>query len=465
VVAAAMLPGIGVGLVYTWLVLKLLGTLWKGATQTGGFNLFPGVVPLLAGTVVSAGIALLLLRIVIVRSLKPVRQRKIKGNSFWWKIPFSRRKLVWAGLYANRKRVLLSFFTLTVGVGIVFSVGLNRRGFTDSRQLLSGTGGYSLWCESSVPVYHNIATPQGRDKLVLNGLPEGTQVLQMLRYAADDASCLNLNKVSQPTVLGVDMDILKDSEFKILRSIYPDGVSVFDTVQTAVDSVYPVLIDETVLTWGLMLKPGDTIHYESGTGRKVSLRLAGVLANSVFQGNILLDKKLFSGIWSEITGSEILLFKVNDPETVQTKQLVSQSLSEYGVKVETTARRLETLNSVTDTYLTIFLTLGGIGLLLGMMSFIIVVRKDLIARREQIRLYRSLGYTDAAISHMLTAENRIVPLSATGFGVLASLIGVSGGFTNVSRWIWLMTIALALFLIAAVLIFIRQSVRSVLQRE
>ncbi|KAA6318481.1 hypothetical protein EZS27_031514, partial [termite gut metagenome] len=509
VVLVSSLIGIVVGLLYTWLILVLLGSLWKGATHTGGFVLFPNVDSILTGFVAGIVISLVLLRVAIVRALRNhALNRKIRNNpicrklcvafaftlatifSVYWAAanaislfvvagvlliitaacwgnyvvshrgaaqsgPFHIPKLIWANLYANKKRVLLSFFTLTVGVFIVFSVGLNRRGFTDNAQLASGTGGYSLWCESSVPMYHNIATQAGRDKLALSDLPENTRVIQIARYSADDASCLNLNKVSQPTVLGVDMDLLKTADFEMERSMYPIGESVFEAVQTATDSIYPVLIDETVLMWGLMLNLGDTISYENGTGKKVYLQLAGTLKSSIFQGNVLMDKRLFSEIWNEITGSEIALFKVNEQETEKTKRLLEQALNEYGVRVTTTAQRLKEFNSVTDAYLNIFLTLGGLGLLLGIMSFIIVVRKDFVSRREQISLLHSLGFTHKRIEKLLVKENRIVPLCAIVTGVLGSLTGVVSGLLNVSVWIWLTTLLLTALLIVCVIGLVR----------
>ncbi|GHT74775.1 hypothetical protein AGMMS50262_08470 [Bacteroidia bacterium] len=536
VVFVASLIGIVVGLLYTWLILILLGSLWKGATHTGGFVLFPSAGTVFFGFIVGVAIALILLWISLkfqVSGLKLKRLKKFKGLKelkkslvialiftlatlifiFWatanatglfvvagfllivtaacwgdylivWQgaatKPFDTSKLIWANLYANRKRTLLSFFSLTAGVFIVFSVGLNRRGFVDNAQLASGTGGYSLWCESSVPIYHNMSTPEGRKKLALSDLPEDTRIIQMTRYSADDASCLNLNKVSQPTVLGVDMDLLKTTDFEIEKHIYPEEKSIFEILkkfqvssfkfqveepetrnpklETQNPKVYPVLIDETVLMWSLMLNLGDTISYESGTGKRIYLQLAGTLKNSIFQGNVLMDKQLFSEIWGEITGSEIALIKVNETETEETRKLLSQALNEYGVRVTTTAQRLKEFNSVTDAYLNIFLTLGGLGLLLGIMSFIIVIRKDLLSRKEQISIYRSLGFTDKKIEQMLVGENRIVPLYAIAIGVLGSLTGAVSGLSNISIWIWLTTIVLTILLTLSVIIFIYENI-------
>jgi putative ABC transport system permease protein len=461
----ASLAGALAGLLYTRLVLLLLGSLWRGATHTGGFILFSDLRAMLIGLAAGLGIALLLLRRVIRQTVnKPSTDSRISEQSFLRRLPFSRSKLMWAGLYANRKRAGLSFVTLTFGVLLVFTVGLNRRGFTDSAQLLSGTGGYSLWCESSVPVYHNLQTPEGRDKLALKALPDDARVLQMFRYGSDDASCLNLNKVTQPTVLGVDMEALRQSAFRIERSLYPEGASPFDLLQAEGDSVCPALIDETVLTWGLMLNLGDTLTYESSSGRKVCLRLAGTLANSVFQGNILIDRKRFSEIWKDIRGSEVMLVKVSEAETEASRRLLSQALSEYGVRVSTTAERLKAFNSVTDTYLTIFLSLGGLGLLLGMMSFIIVIRKDLAARKGQISLYRSLGFPEERIARLLSAESRKAPLYAILVGVFCSLAGVSGGIEHVSLWVWLLAAGWALLLLLCAVLFIHQSVKQCLSK-
>jgi len=350
----------------------------------------------------------------------------------------------------TKKQALLSFIALASGVLIVFSVGLNRRSFADSSQIRTATGGFSLWCETSVPVYHNIQTKEGRAKLGLNDLSENAHVMQLLKYSADDASCLNLNKVVTPNVLGIDMNELKSSDFKITKTIE--------------NSIYPALVDETVLQWSLGKKLGDTLVYTSEKGESISIQLAGTIQNSIFQGYILIDKTLFSEIWSEISGSEIMLVKVPEDEIDETKMLISQALNNYGVRVTTTGERLKMFYSVTDTYLTIFLTLGGLGLLLGIFSFIIVVRKNLLARRKEIVLYRALGFSEKRITNLLYKENVIVPLAAILTGALGSLLGVSMGLGNVSGGIWVLAVGFLVVFVFCVGGFVKGAVRGHLQR-
>lgn len=516
VVLVASVVGVLAGLLYTSLVMWLLGSVWQGATQTDGFTVYPGITTIGIGVGVSLALTLGLLYRAIVRALKEeVNDRRpgkasllkkgfsalfisvltvgiICGNLlFMHSVPLfmltgilllitaalwgeylicrqgsnrkgkiNRARLIAGTLFAGRKQSLLSFFALSIGVFIVFSVGLNRKGFADSSQLRTGTGGYTLWCESSVPVYYDLSGAAGRDKLSLTTLPSDAEVLQCLRYSADDASCLNLNKVVAPTVLGVDMKRLAASDFRIEQSIFPEeGQAAFLRMTERTDSVYPALVDATVLTWSLGMSLGDTLHYEDDRGRTVAIRLAGIVSNSIFQGNLLIDRSLFADIWTETTGSEVFLLKINEPEAAAVKTLLSQALGEYGVRVSTTADRLRQFNTVTDTYLTIFMTLGGLGLLLGIMSFIIVIRKNLAMRRGEISLYRNLGFTKRRIEGLLWRENLIVPLYAIGTGVVSALVSVGVNFRNAGMGVWLLALGFTVFFVVCVCVFVRRLVR------
>ena len=517
VVLLSSVLGVAAGIIYTFLIMWLLGSVWKGATHTEGFSVYPDFITLTVGTVIGIGLSLWILRITIGRNLK-----EKTGNSQVGKISLKRKrtvavlaslfavaatvanflflhsatlfilvgvvllgaaslwgdyvvcrngsvfsggletkKLIWGSLYANRKQVLLSFFALAMGVFIVFSVGLNRKGFADNAQIRSGTGGYTLWGESAVPVYHNMSTSVGREKLSLTSLPADTETLQCLRLNADDASCLNLNKVNAPNVLGIDMDALSESDFRVAQNIYSlDEKAMYKRLQTGADSVYPALVDETVLTWSLGKRLGDTLYYKNDKGRTVAIQLAGTLSNTIFQGNILIDRRLFSEIWEETTGSEVFLLKTSESEKEEVKTLLSQALNEYGVRVTTTNERLQLFNTVTDTYLTIFMTLGGLGLLLGIASFIIVIRKSLSARRQEIGLYKTLGFPNEKIEQTLYRENLTVPLYAIATGILCSLAGIGNSFPNIGTGVWLIALFFTIFSVACLTLFVKKSVRN-----
>jgi putative ABC transport system permease protein len=516
VVFVSSIIGVIAGLIYTTLIMWLLGTVWRGATHTDGFSVYPNIATIVGGLAVGIVLSLLFLRLAIARNLrfKGSKVQRFKNSrvkkslvtvfsilslliivlnfifirsvplfvvgavilvataALWgdyWvgkrgaavtKNAFREEKMIWSTLFAGRKQAILSFLTLALGVFIVFSVGLNRQGFGDSTQIRAGTGGFSIWGESSVPIFHSMSTEAGRDRLSLNDLPDDAQVLQFLRLNADEASCFNLNRVNTPSVLGVDINALKESYFQIERGLTGnDRAQVFEAMMTmSSDSVFPALVDATVLQWSLQKNIGDTLFYEDGRGKPVAIQIIGTLTNSIFQGHILLDRRFFAEIWEEKNGSEVFLIRVHDDEIESTKSLLSRALSEYGVRVSTTNERLRQFNIVTDTYLTIFLTLGSLGLLLGIISFVIVIRKNLTMRRREIDLYRTLGFTDSKIERTLYRENLLVPLYAIATGVIGSLISVGISFANTSIWLWLMALVFTLFFVVCVVVFVRKSV-------
>jgi len=516
VVLLSSIAGVIAGFIYTTGIMYLLGNVWKGATHTEGFSVYPSAITIISGFLIGIVLSMLLLLWVIVKNLKDrkpdaemkrqsLKKKKILASvltavacgtivlnflylhsvilfvfigiifigtaAIWGDYlicrtgsgsaeTFNSDKMIWSTLFANRKQAVLSFFALTTGVFIVFSVGLNRKSFSAGSQLRTGTGGFSLWAESSVPVYYDLSSKAGREKTGLTNLPDDTEILQCLRYNADDASCLNLNKVTTPAVLGLNMNVLAGADFQIEQNIYSHNKkSFFERIREKSGEAYPALVDATVLTWGLMKQLGDTLWYVNDHGQKIPIRLAGTLSNSVFQGNILIDRHLFSEIWNESAGSEVFLIKAKETEKENVKASFSQALNEYGVRVSATNERLKQFNSVTDTYLTIFLTFGSLGLLLGIMSFIIVIRKNLSARHSEIDLYRTLGFPDSKIEQTLYKENLLVPLYAIAVGVTGSLIGVGINLLNIGIWIGISAFLFTVLFVACIVVFVGKEVR------
>ena len=181
------------------------------------------------------------------------------------------------------------------------------------------------------------------------------------------------------------------------------------------------------------------------------------------QVNVVMDKNLFVQIWPEITGSEVALLKVDDKDVDQTQNILATALNEYGVRVMPTSERLRQFYRVTDTYLTIFLTLGGIGLLVGIFSFVIVIRKNLAMKDKDIQLYNVLGYPHETVESLLFNENVVVPLYAIFIGVTGAMLSVCTGFANVSRYTWLLCLVLTVLLVACVIFFVKRVVKNKIQ--
>ena len=506
VVCIATILGVLAGILYTAIVMWLLGNIWQGATQTSNLGMYIDGVSVIVGVVVSIIVILGLLWYQIAKAVRtdgrsePVEHHRGKRiwvsaigftvlsivvfivnilivNSLYLFVllgillvvlaglwgeyyitrkskpeshTFTLEKQTFATLFYQMKQLRGAYYALAFGVFAIFAVGLNRQQVTDSQKPTNATGGYTLWAETTVPVYYDLNTAEGRHQLSLDALPSGISIMQTLRLGADDASCLNLNKVSQPTILGVDMEALQRSTFEIVQ-----GAEEFTDYSKTKGEAYPVLVDQESLMWSLGMTVGDTLHYQKANGKPVNLVIAGVLATGIFQGYALMDKQLFNEVWPEISGSEMMLVKTEQSEEVST--LLSQALNEYGIRVMTTAQRLNTFNELVNTYLSIFLSLGGIGMLLGILSFIIVIRKNLLVRRSDIRLYKSIGYSAEGIEGLLFRENVLLPLYAVCSGTVAALLSTCNNFSHNDWMTWVQSLAFMVLFIGLIWWFVKRN--------
>ena len=117
---------------------------------------------------------------------------------------------------------------IAAGIFAVFITGANRMSFDSSHLKPSGgTGGFLLWCENTIPVRNDLATASGRAALALDDerVVRDADLFRLKRYAGDDASCLNLNHVTVPPLLGADpAEFISRGSFSFARAIEKDGI-------------------------------------------------------------------------------------------------------------------------------------------------------------------------------------------------------------------------------------------------
>lgn len=491
--------GVLAGLTYSGLTLWLLGNVWSGVTHTDGFALHIDPLTLIIGWVIGMIICaatlylvlrnqlrtqqvisslhktssstrstfsfILLLVLTIVLTImnyicfhsmvlfivcgfmwilawglflrgKVMRQSMTSNGSM-----FSRTRLTWLSIHASLKQHLLAYWTLALGVFMVFAVGLNR---PDLSQTVQTTGGYQAYVDSRVPIQYDLNNPAVRRKLSLQTLPDSTRFLSFLRHTQDEASCLNLHQVTTPTILGID---LKDMEN---FGIFPNSAS------TSLPQIY---IDQEALTWSLMKSVGDTLFYQDERGERMPVLIAGAYPTGIFHGNAIMSSEDFRRLWPKESGVEVLLIK--SPRPAEAIEILSTAMSEYGLQIQTVKERLGMFFEVTETYLIIFLTLGGLGLLLGVFSLMIIVRKNLTAKIPVIRQYRAMGYPEQLIGQLLLCENLLVPLFAVCIGAIGSVISISANVGGAG----LGTFLLALAVLAAISLLLYYGVKFMINQS
>ena len=198
-----------------------------------------------------------------------------------------------------------------------------------------------------------------------------------------------------------------------------------------------------------MKSVGDTLYYQNGKGESVPVVIAGMYPTGLFHGNAIMSSEDFRRLWPKESGVEVLLVQSSRPD--EAIDILSTAMSEYGLHIQSVEERIKMFFEVTETYLIIFLTLGGLGLLLGIFCLIIIVRKNLTAQTSTIQQYRAMGFSEKLIGRLLLRENLLIPFYAICIGAIGSVISISA---NVGGAGWgTLLLALLCFMAICVLLY------------
>jgi ABC-type antimicrobial peptide transport system permease subunit len=148
----------------------------------------------------------------------------------------------------------------------------------------------------------------------------------------------------------------------------------------------------------------------------------GGLANSIFQGNILISEKSFLEKYPSQSGYRLLLIDVNKKDNEKVAQELNWSLQDLGIDLVSTTERLASFNQVENTYLAIFLILGGLGMILGTVGLGIVILRTIGERRGELALLRALGYEPHLLHRLLLYENGVLLVAGILCGAISALI-------------------------------------------
>jgi putative ABC transport system permease protein len=321
----------------------------------------------------------------------------------------------------RRGRSLATIALLACGIFIVAAVGVNRNDtIKNPDRRSSGTGGFTFYGETTLPVLYDLNSEQGRRNFRLYGIDkEGVRFVQLRVHDGDDASCLNLNRIENPRILGIDPEELATrGSFSFVKTIdSADGDNPWLLLKKEIGSdIIPAIADQTVMTWGLKKSVGDTIYYTDERGKEFKIKLVGGLSNSIFQGNILISEKAFLERFPSTSGSRVFLIDLPKDFSEKNSEQISEKLlrafRDLGLELLPAAERLLDFNTVQNTYLSIFLFLGGLGLILGSFGIGIVVLRNTLEMRGELALLRAVGWKRRSLTWILLAEH--LPLLAAG---------------------------------------------------
>jgi hypothetical protein len=329
----------------------------------------------------------------------------------------------------QRNRTITAITLLALGTFTILVTGLNRKaGNIDEYRPGSGTGGFRLWMETTIPLMADLNTGEGKKRAGLDDepLPQKISFIPLPEVQGNDASCLNLNQAARPLLRGIPVNLFnhrqsfsfvnlehginKEHPWKALNQVTHQGcINGF--------------ADQTVITWGLRMKIGDTLRYRDENGRTLNIRLAGGLANSVFQGSILISDSLLRIHFPSAARVRNLLVDLPDGGDETVIRILEERLRDQGVVITPAAERLAMFEAVENTYLDVFLMLGGLGLIIGTAGLAVMVMRSLRDRRRELALYAALGFSSGLIYRLLAGEFLFILLAGIISGTIAALTG------------------------------------------
>ena len=298
-----------------------------------------------------------------------------------------------------------------------------------------GSGGFALIGQSELPIYYDLDTPQGRKAMGFDLDQE--DLLARCRFYAfrvkpgDEASCLNLYQPRQPRLLGVGKQFIDRGGFA--WSDAPDMPNPWQAlaphagrIEGPDEARVPVVLDQTTADYSLHLSGGRGAKYtvRDAHDHRLALQVAGLLENSIFQGDLLLGVDDLQRYDPDAVGYRYFLVEAPPGEATAVQQALQQKLGDYGFASETTVERLSALADVANTYLATFQSLGGLGLLLGTIGLAVVQWRNVLERRGELALLRAAGFPARVLALLVAMENLLLLVLGLGVGLLAALVAV-----------------------------------------
>ena len=316
----------------------------------------------------------------------------------------------------------------------------------DAQNRSSGTGGFTWIGQSSLGILYDMNTQLGQDTLGLDaGILADTQTVPLRVRDGDEASCLNLNRARTPRLLGVDPDLLAQrNSFTFVKTMEADVEQPWHLLNLDLgpDEV-PAIGDQATVTWGLGLSLAHTeagsglsklmnrvrpaksaIDYSDAKGRPFKVRIVGMIGGSVLQGSLIVAEDRLVERYPGEEGYRMLLIDSPAGKQEAVADHLSERLQDTGLSLIETQTRLAALNEIQNTYLSMFLALGGLGLVVGSIGLGLVVLRNLLDRRAELGMLLAVGLNRKHLTTMVFCEHWGLLLAGLFWGCLAALLAI-----------------------------------------
>lgn len=341
----------------------------------------------------------------------------------------------------HRQRSVLSTGLIASATFVIVAVAAGQRNpAVEEPDKQSGNGGFHLVAESSTPVLRNLNVPADREEMNLNPdddpqiaeLLERMQVVSFRVKPGESASCLNIYQTHVPTILGVPQAMIDRGGFKFADTPSETPWQLLNEERP--DGEIPVLGDMNTLMYSLHKGIGATIGVPNDEHPQFTMRVAGMLDGSIFQGVLLMSEANFHKVFPEQVGYRYFLIgdrrdespdsALTSAEARELSDVLETRLTEFGFDAQRVVDRLAAFLAVQNTYLSTFQTLGGLGLLLGTLGLATVMLRNVMERRAELALLRAVGFRKSGLSLLVVWENAFLLVWGLFSGTVSALLAM-----------------------------------------
>jgi putative ABC transport system permease protein len=323
-------------------------------------------------------------------------------------------------------RAALAVALIAFATFVIVAVGAFRRDAgRNPADPTSGTGGFALMVETTLPVMHDPNSPGGREDI--SAIPPlidlGDVRFWRLRLRpGEDGSCVNLYRPRNPRLLGVPPGLAEANRFSFSRSL-AETPAERENPWTLLDRRFddgsvPAIVDQTSLSYVLHMKLGDVFEIDRAPAPPIRLRLVAALADSMLQSELLIAEQAFLELFPNLDGARVLLVDAPFDRGAELSTGLEAWLDDYGAEAMSTTERLAGFHRVENTYLSTFQALGALGLLLGTVGVGLVLLRGVLEQRREIAVLRAVGYQPKHLAMLVVAESAFL----TGWGLAAGAI-------------------------------------------
>ena len=187
---------------------------------------------------------------------------------------------------------------------------MKQDGIADPGKRDSETGGYRLILNAGIPLTGDLNSVQGRKLLGFRNpadpIYNGVRFTMIRQWQGQDISCLNLTKPNSPTILGLPPEMTQRGGF-IPHDSIDNKARFWSILDTDQGGKIPVIADSDTLEYVLQTELKGTVPISDQLGVPRQLELAGAIAHSIFQGQLLMSDANFRKLFPAQSGFGVVL--------------------------------------------------------------------------------------------------------------------------------------------------------------